>query len=183
MKRHILALCLALTAQATAADEISDTLQSALDAYNEGDLKYALEELEYAKQQMLALKTDALGAFLPDPPEGWTREVNTEMNAGLGMMGGGIGAEAEYRGPDDSFTLTIMADNPMIAAMSAMIGNAAAFGAKIERVGREKFMVKDGTVQALIDNRILVKAEGGDTQRMLDLLGGIDFRDLARFGG
>jgi len=171
-----------LAAATASADEISDTLQSALDAYNDGDLQYALEELEFAKQQMLALKTDALGAFLPAAPEGWTREVNTEMNAALGMMGGGVGAEADYSGPGDSFKITILADNPMVAAMGAMIGNAAAMGAKIERVGREKFMVQDGTAQGLIDNRVLVKAEGGDMAQMLDLLGTIDFRELGRFG-
>ena len=56
---------LALTAAPLAADEITDTLQSAINAYEEGDVAYALEELEYAKQQMLALKTDALSGYLP----------------------------------------------------------------------------------------------------------------------
>lgn len=176
------AAALSAIASLAAADEITDTLQSALDAYNDGDLQYALEELEYAKQRMLAMKTDALTAFLPAAPGGWTREVNTEMNAALGMMGGGVGAEAEYSGGGDSFKVTIMADNPMVGAMSAMIGNATMMGAKIERVGREKFMVKDGTAQGLIDNRILVKAEGGDMDVMLETLGTMDFRELGRFG-
>jgi len=60
-----LALILALPA---AADEISDTMQSALDAYNEGDAAYALEELDYARQLLLQLKTDALTQFLPEAP-------------------------------------------------------------------------------------------------------------------
>ncbi|MDF1856262.1 hypothetical protein [Pseudooceanicola sp.] len=164
------------------ADEVADTLQSALNAYNDGDLQYALEELEYAKQQMLAMKTNALGAFLPEAPEGWTREINNEMNAALGMMGGGVGAEAEYSGPGKKFKITILADNPMVAAMGAMINNANAMGAKIERVGREKFMVKDDTAQGMIDNRILVKAEKGEMDQMLAVLGTMDFRGLGRFG-
>src|SRR6056297_2989270 len=89
---------LALAATPLAADEITDTLDSAKQAYEEGDVAYALEELEYAKQQMLALKTDALSAYLPPAPDGWSREMNTDMNAGLAMMGGGVGAEAEYSG-------------------------------------------------------------------------------------
>jgi len=36
-----------VAAQPLMADEISDTLQSALDAYQEGDAQYALEELDY----------------------------------------------------------------------------------------------------------------------------------------
>jgi len=172
---------LALSAPAR-ADEITETLQSAMDAYAEGDLQYALEELEYARQLMLTMKTDALTGFLPEPPEGWTREVDTEMNAGLAMMGGGVGAEAEYAGDGESFTITIMADNPMVNAFGAMIGNAAAVGATLERVGREKFMVQDRTVQGLIDNRILVKAEGGEPATMLEVLKTMDLKALGDFG-
>lgn len=164
------------------ADEISDTLQSALDAYEEGDTAYALDELEYARQLLLALKTDALAGFLPDAPEGWTREVNTEMNAGLAMMGGGTGAEATYTGDDRQITITIMADNPMVGAMSGMIANAAMYGAKVERVGREKFMIQDNEVTGLVANRFLVKASGADPEEMLALVGEIDFRALKSFG-
>ncbi|EAQ03189.1 hypothetical protein OB2597_13633 [Pseudooceanicola batsensis HTCC2597] len=184
MKRLIFAAACAVSALGLAAraDDVTETLQSAMSAYEEGDLQYALEELEYAKQLMLTMKTDALSGFLPPAPDGWTREINTEINASLGMMGGGVGAEAEYSGDNESFTLTILADNPMVNAMGAMIGNAAAIGAKIERVGREKFMVQDGTVQGLVDNRILVKAEGGEVEAMLTILEEIDYRELGRFG-
>ncbi len=105
-----------VAAQPLMADEISDTLQSALDAYEEGDAQYALEELDYARQLLLALKTDALVEFLPAAPDGWTREVNTEMNTGLAMMGGGTGAEATYEGDGQRVTITIMADNPMVGS-------------------------------------------------------------------
>lgn len=183
MKTAFFAVLLAVAGTtASWADDVSDTLQSALDAYEEGDLQYALEELEYAKQLMLTMKTDALTVFLPEAPAGWTREINSEINASLGMMGGGVGAEAEYSNDNDSFTVTILADNPMVGAMTAIISNAAAMGMKIERVGREKFAIQDDTVQGLIDNRILVKAEGGDVAQMLELLKQIDYRELGRFG-
>lgn len=175
MKRFFAALAiLSLTAGPVAADEITEALQSAIEAYDEGDTQYALEELEYAKQLLMAKKTDVLVQFLPDAPPGWTREVNTEMNAGLAMMGGGTGAEATYSNDGQSFNVTIMADNPMVGAMAGMIGNAAMMGAKIERVGRQKFMVKDGEVNGLIDKRILVKAEGADTGLMLSVLETMD---------
>jgi hypothetical protein len=75
-----------------------------------------------------------------------------------------------------------MADNPMIAAMGAMIANAAAMGMKVERIGRQKFAIEDGTVQGLINNRILVKAEGDDTDQLLSVLGTMDFKALSNFG-
>jgi len=175
------ALALSLGLPAT-ADEITDTLQSALDAYNEGDNAYALEELDYARQLLLALKTDALVGFLPDAPEGWSREVNTKMSAGLAMMGGGTGAEATYRGDGDTITLQIMADNPMVGALGGMIANAAMYGARVERVGREKFMIKDGEMTGLVANRFLVKASGKAPEDMIALVEQIDFHALKSLG-
>jgi hypothetical protein len=66
--------------------------------------------------------------------------------------------------------------------MAGMIGNAGMMGGKLERVGREKFMVLDGEITGLIDNRILVKATGGEVDAMLSLIEMMDFRALADFG-
>lgn len=175
-------LACVLAAAPALADDVTDALQGAMDAYAAGDVKYALEELEYAKQLMTAMKTEELVSFLPAAPDGWTREVNTEMNASLAMMGGGTGAEAEYAGPGESFTITLMADNPMVGAMAGMLGNAAALGARIERVGRQKFMVQDTEITGLVDSRILVKAAGGDPATMIEALKTIDYRALSGFG-
>ncbi|MEO0750413.1 MAG: hypothetical protein AAFY25_01280 [Pseudomonadota bacterium] len=182
--KHLILACMALVlAMGTAkADDITEALQSAIEAYEEGDTQYALEELDYAKQLLQALKTDALVGFLPEAPDGWTREVDTEMNAGMAFMGGGTGAEATYNGDGQSMTITVMADNPMVAGMAGMIGNAALIGAKIERIGREKFMVMEGEINGLIDNRILVKASGGEVDAMLELLETMDFKALGQFG-
>ena len=185
--KQLLATCAILLCTLPAvpvwADEVSDTLESALNAYNDGDIKYALEELEYAKQLITAMKTDALSGFLPPAPEGWTREVNTEMNAGLAFMGGGVGAEAEYSSDSGRFSVTIMADNPMVGAFAGMLGNAAVMGAKLERVGRMKYMNQDGELSGLVDNRILIQAKGAPVEVMIPLLEQIDVRALADFGG
>jgi hypothetical protein len=184
MKRFFATTALILiTATAAGADEVTDTLESAMNAYKEGDIKYALEELDYAKQLIMAMKTDALSAFLPEAPDGWTREVNSEMNASLAFMGGGTGAEAEYSMGDQRFTITIMADNPMIAAFAGMIGNAGVMGAKLERVGRMKYMNQDGELSGLVDNRILIQAKGAPVEVMIPLLKQIDVKALEDFGG
>ncbi|MEM7734034.1 MAG: hypothetical protein AAF280_14800, partial [Pseudomonadota bacterium] len=118
MKHMILAGAAAMLSVGTAeADDITEALQSAIEAYEEGDTQYALEELDYAKQLLQALKTDALVEFLPEAPDGWSREVN----AGLAFMGGSTGAEATYDGDGQSITITVMADNPMVAGMAGMI--------------------------------------------------------------
>lgn len=184
MIRHFLfPAAIALAATAAQADEVSDALQSALQAYQDGDVQYALEELEYAKQLMSAMKTEELAGLLPEAPPGWSREISSEASAGLAMMGGGIGAEAKYsKSGERNVTVTVMADNPMVGAMAGMLGNAAAMGAKIERIGRQKAMVKEGEITLLVDNRILIQAKGGEVEMMLALLKTMDFRALSNFG-
>ena len=175
---------LALLAAPASADEIADTLQSAIDAYQEGDVQYALEELDYARSKLLEMKTDALGAFLPEAPEGWTREVDTEANAAMAMMGGGVAAEAEYSSPDgENYTVQMFADNPMVASMSAMIMNAGAMGLKTERIGRQKFALQDSQTMGLIANRILLQVEGPEAGTRKMLLEAMDFDAMANFGG
>lgn len=84
------ALALLLPAAAH-ADDITDALDAARTAYADGDIQYAIEELDFARAKLLSLKTDALSAYLPEPPAGWTRTLNTDLNAGMSMMGGGVG--------------------------------------------------------------------------------------------
>ncbi|MCI2400741.1 hypothetical protein [Aliiroseovarius subalbicans] len=173
----------ALTAVSAQADDVTDTLNSALTAYEEGDIQYALEELEYAKQLLSEMKTAELTAYLPEAPDGWTREISEDGNAGMSFLGGGIGAEARYSNGDESFDISITADNPMVAAMASMIGNAALMGAKIERVGREKFMNQDGDLTGLVDNRIMIQASGTAVEVMIPVLKTIDYKGLEDFGG
>ncbi|KMK65674.1 hypothetical protein [Puniceibacterium sp. IMCC21224] len=173
-----------LLPQIVVADEVTDALQSALSAYEDGDVQYAIEELDFARNKLLALKTDALGGYLPAAPEGWTREDDEDMNAGLAMMGGGVGAQATYTDATASstYTITMMADNPMVAGMSAMVANAAAMGMTVERIGSQRFAIQDGQIMGLVGNRILVQAEGADKAAMLEALGTIDYTALANFG-
>jgi len=184
MKPFLLAAALAALPLSAHADEVTDTLKSAIDAYEAGDLQYALEEIAFAQQLMQAMKAEGLVAFLPAAPEGWTREVDTEMNAGMAMLGGGTGAEAEYSNGDVSFTITLMADNPMVAAMAGMFANPMIMAAsgKITRVGRQKFIDQDGELTGLIDGRVLVQASGADVEVMVPVLEAIDFEGLGKFG-
>lgn len=176
------AIALAALAGGARADEVTDTLQSAMTAYEQGDIAYAMEELDFARSLLAEMKTDALVAFLPEAPEGWSREISTEMSGALGMLGGGAGAEASYSDGSEDITITIMADNPMVAGMAGMLSNAALMGIKLERVGRQKFMNQDGELTGLVDNRILVQASGGDIEAMKALLEAIDYKALAGFG-
>lgn len=184
LRATFFALALVAIANPTLADEVSDTLSSALQAYEDGDIDYALEELDYAKQLLQEMSTQELTGFLPEPPEGWTREISDSgVTAGLSMLGGGAGATAEYTNGTDTVEITLIADSPMVTMFAGMLSNAAMLGMKLRRVGREKFVEDDGELSGLIDNRILVQAEGAAPEVMIPLLEEIDFKALADFGG
>ncbi|MDA5093577.1 hypothetical protein O2N63_05685 [Aliiroseovarius sp. KMU-50] len=178
----IVCIVVALSPVAAQADDVTDTLESAITAYGEGDLKYALEELEYAKQLIQSQNTASLAKFLPDAPDGWSREISTEMTAGMGFLGGGAGAEATYTMGSDSFSIVIMADNPMVGALAGMMGNAGLLGMKLQRVGRMKYLDQDGELSGVINNRILIQAEGAASDVMIPVLETIDIKALSDYG-
>lgn len=184
LRLTLAAACLALAALPAAADEVSDTIQSALDAYTEGDVAYATEELNFALQLLKEMRAGDLQSFLPEPLDGWTREIDEGAAAGLAMMGG-TGAAATYISGSDNFTISVLMDSPMVTGMAAMFSNpalAASGGGKMVRVGREKFVSMDGDLNGLIGNRVFVQADGDNTDAIVAHLETMDFRALAQFG-
>ncbi|MGI3186489.1 hypothetical protein [Nioella aestuarii] len=165
-------------------DEIMATLQSAMDAYGAGDIQYALDELAYAQQLLNGLVAEGLQGFLPAALDGWTMTIDPDAAQGMGFIGGGTIARGEYCGASGCFTITLMADNPMVTSMGAMLGNAQMMAAMgpIVRINRQSFLNQDGDLSALIGNRILVQAEDGDTDIMVQHLEQMDFREMMMFG-
>ena len=110
--------------------------------------------------------------------------MSAESGGAMAMMGGGVTAEADYTTPDgESYRVQMIADNPMVASMSAMIANAGAMGLKTDRIGRQKFAVQDDQTMGLIANRILVQVDGPDAGTRKSLLEAMDFDSMADFGG
>jgi hypothetical protein len=179
----ILAAALALPLPA-AADDITDALSAAIEAYEAGEIADALDEMAYAEQLLNALQAEGLTVYLPEALDGWTREIGDGAGTAMGFIGGGIAAEAEYTGPAGSFTITLMADNPMVMQMGAMLGNRAmmAMMGEIVRVNRENFLRQDRDLSGLIGGRVLVQASGDDTDAMVAHLEQIDFSELETFG-
>ncbi len=157
---------------AACADDVEASLQAALDAYRAGDAAAAKEEAEFAATLLGQKKAEALGAFLPGPLEGWTRQGASDGAAGARMYGGGLVSQAVYAKGGEEVTVSLAAESPMVAAMAAMFGNAAAMGAmgKVIRVQGEKaILTPGGEIQALVDGRVLVTVSGEapeETKRM-----------------
>ncbi|PRY25506.1 hypothetical protein CLV78_102686 [Aliiruegeria haliotis] len=176
------ALGVSLCAHTAVADEFLETLDAARVAYEDGNIQDTLEELAYAQQIVRDMKTAGFTDFLPPAPDGWTREINTDMGAAMAMFGGGVGAEATYAGNGESFNVTIMADNAMVQGFAGMLSGVGQLMGKRVRVGSEKFMNQDGELTGLVDNRILVQASGAAVEVMIPVLEQIDFEAMGGFG-
>lgn len=148
-----------------AADEIEDSIKTALEAYQAGDVASAKSELDYVSQLLSQQQSASLGSILPVPFDGWTQEAaGNEAAAGMAMFGGGLTAGADYHRGGDNVEIQVMADSPLIATMMAFYTNpamAGATGGQMKRVGGQKVIqTQDGELQAVIHNRFMINVTG-----------------------
>ena len=164
MVRHfgMVALLLAASLQPLSADEFEEVVGDALDAYREGDVTVAREELNYALGLLNQMKAEELAGHLPEPLEGWEREIEDAASGGMAMsmLGGGTAATAHYRRGDEDFTLSLMADSPMVSGMAAMFSGMASAGGRSARIQRQQFTIAEGDVQGVVGGKVLVQATG-----------------------
>lgn len=189
MRRTIatgLALALALGAAApAAADEFEEVIESALEAYRDGDVTVAREELDYAIKLLSEMKAAGLVEFLPAPLEGWSREIGDASGAAMGfaMLGGGTTAEATYVRGGEEFTISLVANSPMVSGIAAMISGMGTMGAgRTTRIQRQQFTVQDGEIQGVVGGSVLVQASGSaPVEAMQAHIETMDLRALAEF--
>ncbi len=172
------------------ADDITDSINEALQYYKNGEYTDAVENLNYASQLIQQKKGKALESFLPEPLTGWTAEDATSQVTGAAMFGGGVTVEREYRKGSSSITIQIITDSPIMQGVMMMFSNpmfAASEGGKLEKIGRQKAIVKfdpankDGDIKIVVANRFLVSIEGDGITRE-DLKGyakAIDYKKMA----
>lgn len=175
---------LALAGGPAAADEFTDVVESALEAYRGGDVVGAREDLDYAMKLLGEAKAASLATFLPAAPAGWTREEAEAEGAGMAMamFGGGTAAAATYRkGTEAEFTLTLVANSPMVSAISAMVSGVASIaGTETRRIQRTEFAVNEGDLQGVAGGKVLVSASG--TAPVDDMVAVIETMDLRALG-
>lgn len=182
----LLGLCV-LVAMPAMADDVTDTLESALKAYKEGDVEGATQDLSYATKLLASMKSERLAKFLPDALPGWTREAaEADEGAGLmGMLGAGTTTAATYTKGDEEMTITLVANSPMVSGIASMISGlagAAAGGQKPLRIQRTKFQADGDTLQGVVGNKVMVSVEGSaPMEDKTAYLEAMDFKALSDF--
>lgn len=171
------------------ADDIEDSINEALQYYKSSEYKDAVESLNYASQLIQQKKGKGLESFLPEPLKGWSAQKASSQAAGAAMFGGGITVERKYTKDSSSISISIITDSPLMQGMMMMFSNpmfAASDGGKLERIGRQKAIVKfdpnskQGEIKIVVANRYLVLIEGREISKedMKEYAKAIDFKKL-----
>jgi hypothetical protein len=170
------------------ADDVTDQINEALTAYGKKDLPTAIAGLQAAVNLIQQMRADVYGSLLPAALDGWTADKVETIAAGVAMAGGGTGATRKYHKGNAEVTVSILADSPLLQAMSALAssGLAAMTGARTEIVNghRTLFMKDDGALTSFIGNRILVRVEGKDQPEdtLKQFLTAVDFAAVEKVG-
>ncbi|MFO1106395.1 MAG: hypothetical protein U1E34_09845 [Amaricoccus sp.] len=179
------ALAVALVSGPALADEFTDTLESALSAYRDGNVKDAGDDLAYATKLLGSMKSDTLAKLLPAALPGWTRAEGNDEDAGIGMamLGGGTSAAATYSDGTNDVKITLLADSPMVSGLGAMItGVASMGGGKPIRIQRTEFSEHDGELQGVIDKKVMVSVSGSATlEQKTAYLEKLDFKAISAY--
>lgn len=171
LKVMALMLGVMLITNAGWADDVTDSINEALKYYKEGAYTDAVGSLNYASQLIQQKKGEKLESMLPKPLEGWTAQEATSQAVAAAMMGGGLSAEQSYSKENSSVDIKIITDSPIMQGMMMMFSNpmlAASDGGKLQKIGRQKAIVKydaqnkSGDINVVVANRFLVTIEGSD---------------------
>jgi hypothetical protein len=170
------------------ADDVTDEINQALNAYNRKDLPNAMAGLQAALDLLRQNRADTFGAMLPNPPPGWIADRVETVSLGVAMAGGGTGATRRYRRGADTVTVSILTDSPMLQAMSALAssGMTAMRGARTQIVNgrRAVYSKDDDTFTVIVADRILVRVEGRNQPEdtLKQFLTAMDFDAVERAG-
>ena len=171
-----------MLASAALADDVTEVVEDAMQAYEDGDIKGAVSDLKFAVELLNQMASAGPEKYLPEPLDGWEMELDRESGAAMAMMGGGTFAGGVYTNDDgDEFTVQIMAGGPLVTSMGAMFGMATQ--GKLVRIQRQKFSIGDDDIKGMVGDNVLVQIEGYDVDEavMLEHLESMDMKALAEF--
>ena len=174
------------------ADEITDSIEEAMEYYKKGDFVEAANSLDYASQLIRQKRSGNLEGFLPNPLSGWTAEDIKSQAAGTGVLGGMISVNRTYRKNQSSIKIEIIVDSPGIQSMIMVLSNpayASAGGGKLTRIKNQKAIIKylesgkNGEINIVVAKKYLVNVEGRNIGKndLVDYASSIDYNKLEKF--
>lgn len=161
-------LCLGTAAR---ADQVTEQLDAARKAYDAGDLRTAVDTLNFAVAAIREQETARLLKLLPEPLEGWQADPAKSETAGLASMIAGINLSRRYFRPDGGeVTLSVTADSPLLPMLTMFLSSPFLMQAdpaskpytyKGQRgVFKHAENSDDYEISLMVGNRILIQGKG-----------------------
>ena len=193
------ALAALLTLAAAArADEVTDQLDAARKAYASGDLRSAVDTLNFAVAKIREQETARLLTMLPAPLAGWQADPAQSQTAGLASMIAGVNLTRRYFRPDGAeVNLTVTGDSPLLPMLTMFLASPfmmqADPSAKPYAFKGQRGIIKhdpkstEYEVMLMIGNRILVQGKGSglpDVAAVQQYVESLDLNAIQKaFGG
>lgn len=184
MKRFMVALALlavVVVPVVASADEVSDAIAAAQNAYGSGDYKESSTQLQTALIGVNQKLIDLLIERMPAPPSGWTAEDPEGLDSSALGMGffASLVVERTYTSPSgSSIDFTVAANSPLLATFRMFISNPM-----LAQMGGQSGMKKvsvcgydaieqfedDAAMHILAGNATLISIEGDSPADAADI--------------
>ncbi|MBE9604346.1 hypothetical protein IAI18_05675 [Acetobacteraceae bacterium H6797] len=187
---------LVLAAAPLRADEVTETMERARDAYAQRNLAVVAEELGFALAAVARLRYQEYVVLFPKAPSGWVledpRDDGTQSAMSAQAMGVGLIVDREYtqQNGEGRIRARLSVDSPLVQAMGAMVSNPTMLQAYTRRIriGRDNAMVKQepGSQQielTLVRGNTLVQLESEGVAQpdlLIELAKGFDLSKTQR---
>lgn len=174
------------------SDEITDSIEEAMEYYKENNYIEAANSLDYASQLIRQKRSGKLEALLPEPLAGWSAEDVKSQAAGAGYLGGMISAKRKYKKDKSYITVEIITDSPALQSMAMVFSNpayASADGGKLTKIKKQKAVIKyhpsrkNGEINIVVARQYLVSVKGQNITQddLIDYASAVDYKKLKEF--
>lgn len=189
--RSLLAIAAAaMISAAAAADEVTAQIDTAKKAYEAGELRSAVEALNFAVAKIQEEMTANLLTLLPEPLRGWQADAPTSQSGGMAaMITGTTLARRYFREDGAEVSLSLMADSPMMPmmtmAMSMPFVMQGSQDMKTYSFKGHRGMIdhaagsEDYQITLMVGNRLVIQVKGGKIPDPAPLEAYLNALDLA----
>jgi hypothetical protein len=161
----VVALAAGLSAR---ADEVTEQLEAARKAYDAGELRSAVQTLQFAIAKIQEKINTSLRDLLPQPLPGWTTDATEAQSGGIASVITGTTLSRRYHRDDGAeVEISVMADSPLLPIMTMVLSSPMLLqsdpNAQIYTYGGERGMIQHETgsdrweIRLLLGSKILVQ--------------------------
>lgn len=179
-------------------DEVTDQLDAARRAYESGELRSAVDTLNFAISRIQEQVTARLLQLLPEPLPGWQADAAQSESGGFAAMITGTNLSRRYYRPDGAeVQLSLMADSPLLPMLTMFLSSPFMMQADpatkpYSLKGQRGLLKHDKESNAyelslMLGNRILIQGKGSglpDEKAVQQYLEALDLGAIQKaFGG